>query len=124
LLREFRARARHVVGPVLGICAVGYFTYHAVNGDRGFLALLQLKQKVAAATEVTGRTSETRRRLQHRVRLLYSRSLDPDMLEERARRVLNYGYPEDMVILDAPPRRGKAPKKPPLGHKIRAKRGS
>ena len=31
-------------------------------------------------------------------------SLDPDMLEERARLMLNYGFPDDTVILtDEPP---------------------
>ena len=51
LLQEFRARSRHVVGPLLGILAVGYFGFHVVNGDRGLFALLKIKQRVAAAKQ-------------------------------------------------------------------------
>ena len=48
--------------------------------------------------------TERRKALQHRVKLLSPGSLDPDMLEERARFMLNYGFPDDAVILtDEPP---------------------
>ena len=37
--------------------------------------------------------------LAHRVGLLRPDSLDPDMLEERARMLLNYGHRDDRIIL-------------------------
>lgn len=100
---EIRARARHILGPALGICAVIYFTYHAVHGDRGLIAWRHLNQKVNAAHEILAETSVRRRLLERRIALLSPDSLDPDMLEERARLMLNYGYPDDIVIPNDPP---------------------
>ena len=48
LMQEIRARARYVIGPVLGICAVGYFAFHVVHGDRGLIAWWNIKQRGAA----------------------------------------------------------------------------
>lgn len=100
LLQEIRDRARHVVGPVLGLCAIGYFAYHVVHGDRGLIAWWNIKQRVAAAEGVLAAVREQRERLEHRVQLMEPDSLDPDLLEERARLMLNYGYPNDIVILE------------------------
>ena len=46
-----------------------------------------------------------RETLERRVRLLNPGSLDADMLEERARLMLNYGHAYDIIILD--PKRRK-----------------
>ncbi|MBI2584264.1 MAG: septum formation initiator family protein [Rhodospirillales bacterium] len=100
LLQEIRARARHVVGPVLGVCAVGYFAYHVVHGDRGLIAWWNIKQRVDAAKSVLAQTRAERETLENRVHLMNPGSLDPDMLEERARLMLNYGYSNDIVILE------------------------
>lgn len=100
LLSEFRSRARHIIGPTIGIAAVGYFAFHAVNGDRGLLALRKLRIEVATVRELAKDTAAKRRTIENRVRLLEPGSLDPDMLEERARVMLDYGYPDEVVILD------------------------
>jgi len=105
LLQEFRARSRHVVGPLLGILAVGYFGFHVVNGDRGLFALLKIKQRVAAAKQALETSRAERQSMERRVSLLEPGSLDPDMLEERARLMLNYGHVDDIVILDNHKRR-------------------
>ena len=100
LLQEFRDRARYVVGPVLGVCAIVYFAYHGVHGDRGLIAWWKIKQRVAAAKLALAQSENERDRLEKRVRLLNPGSLDPDMLEERARVMLNYGHTDDLVILE------------------------
>lgn len=100
LLQEFRNRARYVVGPVLGLCAIGYFAYHGVHGDRGLIAWLKVKQRVVAAKEALVLSENEREKLEKRVRLLNPGSLDPDMLEERALLMLNYGHADDLVILE------------------------
>jgi len=100
LFQEIRDRARHVVGPLLGVCAVGYFAFHVVHGDRGLIAWWNIKQRVAAAKAVLALSRVERGTLDHRVRLMHPGSLDPDMLEERARLMLNYGHTDDLVILE------------------------
>ena len=99
ILRELRRRARFIAGPVLGICAVSYFAYHAIHGDRGILALRQYTQKVGEARDRNAILLAHRAVLENRVKRLNPKHLDPDMLEERARAMVNYGYPEDIVVL-------------------------
>ena len=48
--KEIRLRARHVIGPVLGISAVTYFGFHAVQGDRGLMAWWKLRQHIEVAS--------------------------------------------------------------------------
>ena len=98
LISEFRSRSRHIVGPLLGFCVAGYFFYHALHGDRGFMAWRNLKQEVAAHQALLAELEARRRALEHQVTLLYPGSLDPDMLDERARAMLNYGLPDEIVI--------------------------
>ena len=105
LFQEMRARARYVIGPVLGVCAVGYFAFHVVHGDRGMIAWWDIKQRVVAAKQTLAVARAERETLEHRVRLLHPASLDSDMLEERARLMLNYGYADDIIILE--PKRRK-----------------
>lgn len=100
VIAEIRARAAHVVMPVLGFCVVGYFAYHAVQGDRGLIAWRQLTLRVEAARAALAEIGSERRLLEHRVRLLSPGSLDLDILEERARLMLNYGYVGESVVLD------------------------
>jgi cell division protein FtsB len=99
ILRELRRRARFIIGPIFGICAVSYFTYHAIHGDRGIIALRQYTQQVEEARAKNEILLAHRHVLEHRVKLLHPDSLEPDMLEERARIMLNYGYPNELVVL-------------------------
>ncbi len=99
LFSELRLRARHVVGPVIGICAVSYFAYHAISGQRGLLALRQISQQVVVAKLELDAIKTQRKTLEHNVKLLHPDSLDPDMLDERARLMLGYGYADDIVVL-------------------------
>jgi cell division protein FtsB len=99
-MQEIRARARYVIGPVLGICAVGYFAFHVVHGDRGLIAWWNIKQRVSAAKQALAVTQGERETLERRVQLMEPGTLDPDMIEERARLMLNYGYADEIVILE------------------------
>ncbi|HSD34245.1 MAG TPA: septum formation initiator family protein, partial [Alphaproteobacteria bacterium] len=76
-----------------------YFAYHAVEGDRGLRSWLKLRQEIADAKSSEAELAAERDRLERRVALLRPESLDRDMLEERARAVLNLARPEDRVIL-------------------------
>ena len=99
LFYELRLRARYIIGPVLGIFAVGYFAFHAFRGERGIIALRQLSHQVEVAQHMYNTIKTQRKKLEHRVRLLHPDSLDPDMLDERARIMLNYGLKNDIIII-------------------------
>lgn len=98
-LREIRRRARNVIGPFLGLTAVVYFGYHTVQGDRGLFAWWRVKQEVRQAEETLTALQAERDRLDHRVQQLRPDHLDPDMLEERARVMLNMGRDDEVIVL-------------------------
>lgn len=100
VLKEIRRRGRVIVGPILGISLVGYFSYHLVQGDRGLVAWARLNQEIQdARTELAGVEAE-RQALDRRVNLLRSNHLDRDMLDERARATLNLVGPNEVVIFN------------------------
>jgi cell division protein FtsB len=102
LRKDIRAYARQVVGPTLAVSIFAYFAYHAVEGDRGLLAWLQLQQDVESAQAELSKVSRVRAALAHQTELLRSEAIDPDMLDERARAVLGL-MRKDEIIIVAPP---------------------
>jgi len=102
--REIKRRARDVVGPVLGFCIVGYFAYHSVEGDRGLTAFVRLNERIVEAKGQLDELRGERQAMERRVKHLRSDSLDADLLEERARMILNYGRPDEIVIFEKEPR--------------------
>ncbi len=91
-----------VIGPVIGISLIVYIVYHAIQGNHGFIAHMQLQKEIEVAKAALAVVSDERARLERRVHLLHPESLDPDMLEERARIMLGYAHPDDIVIIDRP----------------------
>ncbi|SVB42801.1 uncharacterized protein METZ01_LOCUS195655 [marine metagenome] len=75
-----------------------YLGYHFVQGEHGILAWMLTAQQIEFSSGELERLSNEREELEHRVRLLRSESLDPDLLEERARAVLNYGLKDDLIL--------------------------
>ncbi|MEH6524887.1 MAG: septum formation initiator family protein [Sneathiella sp.] len=95
---EIRKRAKAGAGPILGILAVAYFSYHLIEGDRGLFAYLKLQHKIDKAEAVYLVSEGEKHALQKRVSLLRPENLDTDMLEERARDVLGLAHPDEIVI--------------------------
>lgn len=100
VLDEIRIRARSALWPIIGALLLAYFSYHTVQGDHGLLSLLQLRAKVEQAQTVHASLVSERAKLGARVALLRPDNLDPDMLEERARVMLNFAHPNEIVILE------------------------
>jgi cell division protein FtsB len=95
-------RIRQAILPVVGFCLVSYFIYHTLQGDRGWFAMLRMKHEVAAAQQTLGHLRDERKELEHRTQLLHDNSLDPDLLEEKSRELLNYSRPNEIVIMTPP----------------------
>jgi cell division protein FtsB len=103
LVLELKRRARDLVGPVLGLSALVYFVYHAVEGDRGLFAYFRLTHDIAETQAALDQVAAERQALEVRVSRLRPDSLDRDLLEERARAVLNYVRPDEVVVRPAAP---------------------
>lgn len=77
-----------------------YFSYFAVRGDRGFIKYLYLQEKVAEAEKINSNYDQKRSELEQKVKLLSANSLDLDLLDERARAVLNVIGENEFIIID------------------------
>ncbi len=95
---DIKRHLRNAIGPLLGAGAVVYFGVHAVQGDRGLMAWVQVRQEIAKAEIAAQEIAAERADLEHRVSLLKSESLDLDMLEERARMMLGVVRNDDVII--------------------------
>jgi cell division protein FtsB len=76
---------------------VGYFSANAYTGQYGLNAQQELDQEIVALTSELARLKRERADGEHRVSLLRSDRIDPDMLDERARYQLEYANPHDLV---------------------------
>jgi cell division protein FtsB len=113
LVSEVRRRARRHAVPTLGAVLVAYFLVNLLQGDRGFLAWVQLQGEIEAAKAKLAETSARREALEARTARLRGPDIDADLLDERARIMSGLANPDDLVILDLPPtERGAAPAEP------------
>jgi len=99
ILRELRRRGRYILGPVLGIALIGYFAYHLIEGDRGFLSWLRLTREIRAENANLEAVRAQREALDLKVSNLKPDHLDPDLLDERVRATLNLVAPEETVLM-------------------------
>jgi cell division protein FtsB len=96
---ELQKRLRQVIAPVIGACVFGYFVYHAVQGDRGIMAWVQISQQLTESRSTLAVLAVEREEIQRRVSLLSPSSLDPDLLDEQARTMLNVAEPDDRLVV-------------------------
>ena len=85
---------------ILCILLFFYFSFYTINGDRGLLRYMYLSKEIAYAEKIVARYSAEKKHLEEKVRLLSSSSLDLDLLDERARVVLNLVGDDEFIILD------------------------
>ena len=95
-------RTWQTITSVAGACIVGYFLYHTVQGDHGWMAMLRLQNQVAVAKDNLTKLQKEHQELDHRVQLMRPDHLDPDLLDEQSRKMLDYSKPNEVIILTQP----------------------
>jgi cell division protein FtsB len=94
-----RYRMRSSIMALLFVIVLGYFCFHALNGERGFFAFIQLSQEVENSRRELEMLRAERLQIEHRVKLLKNESLDLDLLDEQARRVLGQSKPDELLYI-------------------------
>ncbi len=84
--------------PALVMCLTAILLYSAVVSDTGYRSLAKLREQAADQTEKLDALQTRRMALEKRADLLNSKSLDPDLLDERIRTILGYSKEGDVVI--------------------------
>ncbi len=77
---------------------MAYMTYHLLHGNRGLLALWKIRRIVQEEREVLTKLEDETETLARQIRLLRPQSLDLDLLDERAREVLNMAEPDEIIL--------------------------
>lgn len=96
-----KTRLGRITGRIVSGCiAIGIFAlaWAGIEGDRGRQALERaVKDQARLEAELAALRAE-RRAAENRVRRLSDGYLDLDLLDERARAVLGYARPDELVI--------------------------
>jgi cell division protein FtsB len=86
---------------VLAALLIGYFGVNAYSGDRGLKAKEDIDRQIARLSTELDQLKLERTQWERRVALLRSSKLDPDMLDEQARALLDYVAPGDLTMMYA-----------------------
>lgn len=76
-----------------------YFIYHFVSGDHGLLAFRELTKELEISSAALEQQEREHQILEQDVRMLSNTSLDPDLLDERIRVMLNHAHDNEIIIL-------------------------
>lgn len=96
--REMKRRARAAVAPVFFFALAGYFGWSAAHGDHGLLAFAQRKALLVQAQADLSRVQARQADWERKVAALGDHNLDPDLLNERSREMLNLSNPHDILV--------------------------
>ena len=90
---------RHLAVTVALLGFMGYLGYSAINGQFGTESREELMARIAELRAQSAALGVEIDAARHRIGLFDSRRLDPDILDERARELLNMAHPDDVLVM-------------------------
>ena len=93
-----RNTGRYIV-PAFATLFLGYFGFHAFNGEYGIYSKYQLEERKAVLLAELDRKRAVREELEQRVQQLRDGTIEKDMLDEQARRALNLSAADEITIM-------------------------
>ena len=100
LVSPVPARLRRLAMPIIAAAYLGYFGFHTFQGSYGVLAMARLTTEAQQLQAELADLNAQKNELERKAALLRPESLDPDMIDERARQSLNMLKANDFVIFD------------------------
>jgi cell division protein FtsB len=111
-----RKRLRSILNAlalyVLAGLLIGYFGVNAYDGAHGLKAKQDIDREMATLSGELTQLQSERSQWERRVALLKSDNIDADMLDERARALLDDVDPNDLVMMIKPDRPAADPLNP------------
>ena len=103
-MRRFMMRAvRLLTLPLFGLAIGGFFVWHTYNGPRGLDAREARMAEIVTARGWLADAQSEQEALERRVAGFRGNEIDADQLDERARTLLNYVRPDEIVVPLRPP---------------------
>jgi len=88
-----------LIVPGLAVVFLSYFGFHAYHGEYGINSKYQTERHIVELQAKLDRTTEQRKEIERRVQLLHDGTVEKDMLDEYARRTLDYAQPDELTIM-------------------------
>jgi cell division protein FtsB len=100
--KRFRTFLNALALYTIAALVIGYFGVNAYSGNRGLRAQQDLDQQITQLSRELAALKAERAAWERRVSLLKPESIDPDMLDERARALLDYADPRELILRRKP----------------------
>jgi cell division protein FtsB len=100
---RFRALINALALYTIAALLIGYFGINAFTGNHGLRARQDLDHEVTQLTGELAALKTERATLERRVSFLRPESIDADVLDERARALLDYSDPRELILLRRQP---------------------
>jgi cell division protein FtsB len=94
-------RRKGLGGAVFAIVVValaGYLTFAALQGEHGLFSLFQVEAQEDQLRGELAQLQSERAAISNRTHRLSNEGLDPDLLDEQARKVLGLGRADEVII--------------------------
>ncbi|HTH36129.1 MAG TPA: septum formation initiator family protein [Xanthobacteraceae bacterium] len=85
---------------VMAALLIGYFGVNAYSGNHGLKAKEDIDRQIAELSSELKGLKQERAQWERRVALLRADRLDPDMLDQQARGLLDYADPRDLALMN------------------------
>lgn len=98
---DYEPRRRGVAGGIFAIVVIAltsYLTFAALQGEHGLFSLFRVQSDEGSLREELAALKTERAAIQNKTLRLSSESLDLDLLDEQARKVLTLGRPDEIMV--------------------------
>lgn len=102
--KRLRTILNALVLYVMAALLIGYFGVNAYDGNHGLKAKQDIDRQMAKLSAKLASLQSEEAQWLHRIDLLKSDDIDEDMLDERARALLDDAGPNDLVMMIKPNR--------------------
>ena len=85
--------------PIILTLFLAYISYYTFIGDTGLSKNTVLKEELNKATAELAMVKEQKIELEKHISLL-EKNIDADMLQEKAKKILYYAHPEEIIIIN------------------------
>lgn len=94
-----KSNLKSVFSNLVWVGIAGYFVYHIVIGARGVVSWTILSREANQLESELAKIKKENEFMNNKIKGMRSDSLDLDLLEEQAERILGFCLPEDIVVL-------------------------
>jgi cell division protein FtsB len=97
-LLKGRVLLNFLIGLML-VSSIYYLASHVMRGERGIMSLIELSNQSKELQKELDLVRSERITIESKVEALRSDSLDLDLLDEQARKIIGLSQPEEVVYL-------------------------